>query len=252
VTGARAASDTLPQEHFASLARLEDRYWWNQTRYRAALAALQGGGASSASSVGDLGCGTGGFLRFLRARGFSRVAGFDLSPLALAAAAESGAVLHSVDLGAPFELPGAPWDALVSLDVIEHIDDDVGFLRSAAAALRPGGMIFLCAPAFPHLFSRWDEGLRHFRRYTRRTLAAAAREAGLEPVSTSYLFAVAYPALLMRRWLGWNDGREACEIPTVAAPIDRFLGWMERGEVALPPRLRPPLGTSVVLLARRP
>ena len=244
-------SDTLPLEHFASLAALEDHYWWHQTRYLAALAALTAGGATPAWSVGDVGCGTGGFLRFLRAHGFERVAGFDASPVALARAGEGGIAVHAVDLEAPFTLAGAPWDALVAMDVVEHVADDRGFLRAIAQALRPGGLLLLTAPAFPHLFSRWDERLRHHRRYTRRSIAAAVQGAGLVPATSAYLFATAYPAALLRRWLGWRDGRDACEFPPVAPGVDRILRWLGRAEVALPPLLRP-VGTSVTLLAQRP
>ena len=246
------AGDTLPAEHFASLARLEDRYWWHQTRYRAALAALERAGLSRDASLGDVGCGTGGFLRFLRARGWSRLSGFDMSPVALAAAAESGAALHAVDLESPFTLEGAPFDALVALDVVEHLADDAAFLRAAAAALRPGGLLFVSVPAFPHLFSRWDQRLHHHRRYTRTSLSAAVRAAELEPLHASYLFAVAYPAALVRHWTGWQDGRESCEFPPVSPLTQRVLSWLGRGEVALPPALRAPFGTSVTLLARQP
>ncbi len=244
--------DTLPAEHFASLARLEDRYWWHQTRYRAALAALTGGGVTTAQSIGDVGCGTGGFLRFLRVRGFERIAGFDVSPVALATAAESGAPVHAVDFDVPFTLAGAPWDALVALDVAEHVADDLQFLRAIAAALRPHGLLFVSVPAFPHLTSRWDERLHHHRRYTRRSLTAVARAAGLEPLGSSYLFAVAYPAALLRRWVGWHDGREACEFPPVSPVVDRMLSAVGRAEIAVPAPLRPPFGTSVTLLARKP
>ena len=243
--------DTLPAEHFASLARLEDRYWWHQARYLAALAALERAGFARDSSLADVGCGTGGFLRFLRARGFTRLAGFDVSPVALSTAAESGAEVHRVDLEAPFTLPGAPFDALVALDVVEHLADDLVFLRTAAAALRPGGLLFATVPAFPHLFSRWDERLHHHRRYTRRSLAAVTRAAGLAPLHASYLFAVAYPGALLRRFTGWHDGSESCEFPPLPPLSGRVLGWLGRTEAALPPLLRAPFGTSVTLLARK-
>jgi len=252
VSDAAPTPDTLPAEHFASLARLEDRYWWHQTRYRAALAALERAGVGREQAIGDVGCGTGGFLRFLRARGFERLAGFDMSPVALANAAESGAEVHRVDLESAFTLATAPFDALVALDVVEHLADYLAFLRAAAAALRPGGLLFVTVPAFPHLFSRWDERLHHHRRYTRRSLAAVARAAGLSPVHSSYLFAAAYPAALLRRWVGWHDGSESCEFPPVSPLVQRLLSWLGRTEVALPPSLRPPVGTSVALLARRP
>ena len=81
------AEDTLPAEHFRSLARLEDRYWWHQTRYRAALAALTRAGATAGWSIGDVGCGTGGFLRFLRA----------LSPFLLFACGDFVSALGEID-----------------------------------------------------------------------------------------------------------------------------------------------------------
>jgi len=248
----RDGGDTLPAEHFASLARLEDRYWWHQARYLAALAALQRAGFKREDSLADVGCGTGGFLRFLRARGFMRLTAFDMSPVALATAAESGAEVHRVDLESSFALPGAPFAALVALDVVEHLADDLAFLRCAAAALRPGGLLFATVPAFPHLFSRWDERLHHHRRYTRRSLAAVARAAGLVPLHASYLFAVAYPAALLRRFTGWHDGSESCEFPPVSSLSGRALSWLGRTEAALPPILRAPFGTSVALLARKP
>jgi hypothetical protein len=62
---------------------------------------------------------------------------------------------------------------------------------------------------------------------------------------------VAYPAALLRRFLGWHDGRESCEFPPVSPTLDRLLRTLGKVEVALPPLLRPPLGTSVTLLARR-
>ncbi len=175
-----------------------------------------------------------------------------MSPVALASAAESGATVRSVDLESSFTLAGAPFDALVALDVVEHLVDDLAFLRAAAAALRPGGLVFVTVPAFPHLFSRWDERLHHHRRYTRRSLAAVVRAAGLSPLHSSYLFAVAYPAALLRRWFGWHDGSESCEFPPVSPPAQRLLSWLGRTEVALPPGLRAPFGTSVTLLARKP
>ena len=175
-----------------------------------------------------------------------------MSPVALACAAAGGATVHEVDLESAFTLPGAPWDALVALDVVEHLADDRAFLRAAAAALKPGGLLFVSVPAFPHLFSRWDERLHHHRRYTRRGLASVVRDAGLLPAGSSYLFAVAYPAALLRRWVGWHDGSESCEFPPVSPLVEALLAGAGRVEVALPTWLRAPLGTSVVMLARRP
>jgi 2-polyprenyl-3-methyl-5-hydroxy-6-metoxy-1,4-benzoquinol methylase len=74
-------------------------------------------------------------------------------------------------------------------DVIEHVEDDVGLLRSLASnRVRAGGLMLVTVPAFQALFSRHDELLRHFRRYTLGQLRASAREAGLSILDDGYLF----------------------------------------------------------------
>lgn len=73
-------------------------------------------------------------------------------------------------------------DVVVAFEVLEHLEDDVAGLRRWAEWLRPGGRVVLSVPAQPHRFGPWDEAVGHYRRYTRRTLAAALRDAGFEPV----------------------------------------------------------------------
>jgi SAM-dependent methyltransferase len=64
------------------------------------------------------------------------------------------------------------FDAILYIDVLEHIEDDVGELARAARHLAPGGALVVLAPAFQALFSEMDHALGHFRRYDRRSLAA--------------------------------------------------------------------------------
>ena len=75
------------------------------------------------------------------------------------------------------------YDRVVSINVLEHVDDDRAALANFAAVLRPGGEALILVPAHPCLFSTLDEGLSHRRRYAAGGLAAVARAAGLEPVS---------------------------------------------------------------------
>jgi SAM-dependent methyltransferase len=63
------------------------------------------------------------------------------------------------------------FDCILYVDVLGHIEDDVGELARAAAHLAPGGALVILCPAFPILFSQMDHALGHFRRYTRSTLA---------------------------------------------------------------------------------
>jgi SAM-dependent methyltransferase len=79
------------------------------------------------------------------------------------------------------------FDTILYIDVLEHIDDDREELRRASALLRNGGAIIVLSPAFQWLFSEFDRSLGHYRRYTRRSLAAV------------------FPATLRRRRLFYLD-----------------------------------------------
>jgi SAM-dependent methyltransferase len=68
--------------------------------------------------------------------------------------------------------PAARFDAILYIDVLEHIEDDRGELRQAAARLKPGGLLIVLAPAHQWLYTAFDRAIGHFRRYTKRTLAA--------------------------------------------------------------------------------
>jgi hypothetical protein len=75
----------------------------------------------------------------------------------------------------------------VAFNVFEHIPDDVGALRDLAGHVEPGGAVVLIVPAFPSAMSRFDRAIGHQRRYTRATMLAAIRAAGLRPERVRYL-----------------------------------------------------------------
>jgi 2-polyprenyl-3-methyl-5-hydroxy-6-metoxy-1,4-benzoquinol methylase len=64
------------------------------------------------------------------------------------------------------------FDTILYIDVLEHIADDAGELRLAAAHLAPGGRVVALSPALPFLYSSFDAAIGHHRRYTAAALAA--------------------------------------------------------------------------------
>ena len=68
------------------------------------------------------------------------------------------------------------FDAILYLDVLEHIEDDAAELRHAAARLTPGGRLIVLSPAHPFLFSPMDAAVGHYRRYTAAGLRALTPE----------------------------------------------------------------------------
>jgi len=68
--------------------------------------------------------------------------------------------------------PTDRYDAILYMDVLEHIEDDRGELCRSVAHLREGGAIIALSPAHPWLFSPFDARIGHHRRYTRDSMAA--------------------------------------------------------------------------------
>jgi trans-aconitate methyltransferase len=84
---------------------------------------------------------------------------------------------RSEDLDAPTDprivrtatQPAGPFDLVLALDVLEHLDDDESFLAGALVPLVSGTLV-VSVPAIPRLFSGHDRLLEHRRRYRRREL----------------------------------------------------------------------------------
>ena len=96
-------------------------------------------------------------------------------------------------------------DVILLMDVLEHVDDDVGLLRAYAEPARPGTRFIVSVPAFSWLWSAHDEFLEHRRRYTLNQTLRVLTRAGLSPVTGFYFFGALLPAVavqrLWRRWL---------------------------------------------------
>src|SRR5262249_28203117 len=70
------------------------------------------------------------------------------------------------------------FDTAICLNVIEHVQDDRGALRNIGSVLAPGGRAIVLVPQGQWNFGTLDEVLGHYRRYSKDSLGALAREAG--------------------------------------------------------------------------
>ena len=96
--------------------------------------------------------------------------------------------------GAPLPFADDAFDLVTTLDVIEHIDDDVAALRELRRVLRPGGRLLVAVPAFMFLWGKQDEVSHHRRRYTAASLARRARRRGVRRRPHELLQHAALPA----------------------------------------------------------
>ena len=70
-------------------------------------------------------------------------------------------------------------DTVIATNVVEHIEDDLGTVRTMRQLLVPGGRAIILVPALPVLYGEMDRELGHFRRYTRASLGSVMERAGL-------------------------------------------------------------------------
>ncbi len=185
----------------------------------------------------EVGAGVGANAPFLLAAGVRSLVSLEPDP-ALAARLKAsrdaaGDARWRVFCGTLAGTRAAPaFDAILYLDVLEHIADDARELRDAARRLSPGGVLAVLAPAHPWLFSPFDAAVGHHRRYTRQTLAAVAPP-GLVPVVSTYLDSAGAALSLANRLLLRRP-----------LPTPRDIAFWDRRVVPLAPRLDPVAGRS--------
>jgi SAM-dependent methyltransferase len=179
--------------------RAEDRHWWYRGRRRVLECVLCGVELPARARILDAGCGSGRNMIELGRHG--TVTGVELSPTSaeLARARNAGDVLIGSVLEMPF--PDDSFDLAVSLDVIEHLQDDLTALRELRRVVAPGGALLVTVPAYQWLWSGHDEMNHHRRRYTRRTLHEVAERAGWRPVRTTYFNSLLLPIAVVLRVL---------------------------------------------------
>tara|TARA_R110002096_G_scaffold16243_4_gene55564 strand:- start:2663 stop:3499 length:837 start_codon:yes stop_codon:yes gene_type:complete len=90
-------------------------------------------------------------------------------------------------------------DSAGMFDVVEHIEDDLGFLKNIHTYLKKDGIVYISVPAFNLLWSNEDDDAGHFRRYTLKTAEQVLIKAGFKPLYSTYFFSpLVLPIFLFR------------------------------------------------------
>jgi SAM-dependent methyltransferase len=143
------------------------------------------------------------------------------------------------------ELPLDDWDAIISINVLEHIEDDTGELAFYHARLKARlGALALFVPARPELYAPIDRDFGHYRRYARPELVAKLSNAGFKIEKMRYFDFVGYFAwLICCRLLGQKNFKPASVrcFDRLVFPVENFV------ETKICP---PPIGKNLLLIAR--
>lgn len=198
----------------------------------------------------EIGCGVGGIIDLLP--GKELILGVDIDEEVLAYAAERHRArkecrFERLDFSALREdrdrLASLRFDAIVCINLLEHIEDDVAALESMRSILIPGGILALLVPAHPALYGEYDATDGHFRRYTKRDLREKVRQAGFTPATLRYFNSVGAVGwwikykLLRSTIHGSTDLRLMNALLPILDPLERLVS--------------PPFGLSLTSVARR-
>lgn len=133
----------------------------------------------------DVGAGIGLLLDEARKRGFSTV-GVEPSRWLAAGAKERG---HQVICGVlPHKDARGPFDIVCLIDVIEHVSDPVGLLRTIREVMAPDAKLVMVTPDVKSVLARlmgrhwWHFRAAHIGYFDRTTLERACNSAGLKPI----------------------------------------------------------------------
>jgi SAM-dependent methyltransferase len=190
-------------------------HWYYHSKAKAMMRLLD---TSMPSTILDVGAGSGFFSRYLLTHSTAVTAWcVDISYAKESDSDESGKQVHfrrsidSVDAG-----------LVILMDVLEHVDDDVGLLNEYVNKVPRGSRFLISVPAFQFLWSGHDDFLEHKRRYTLHQLEDVVTSAGLKVKQGVYYFGMVFPiaaTIRLAQKCSGNVGRTASSQLTRHHPI---------------------------------
>jgi SAM-dependent methyltransferase len=227
-----------------AITEVERGHWWYRERRRIIareLARLRRLGPPGRAI--EIGAAGGGNSLVLVEHGWDTLA-TEFNPAGVEIARERG--LEAIQADArDLPVPDAAFDLLVAFDVLEHIEEDDRVTAEMHRVLRPGGTALIAVPCDMALWSAHDVATGHVRRYTRETLTAAVRGAGLVIDELWSWNVLLRPVVRMRR----NDS-SGCDLDRPHPVVNAALGAIVAVERYLPVRSLP--GVSLMMRAHRP
>ncbi|MFN3197539.1 MAG: methyltransferase domain-containing protein [Bradymonadia bacterium] len=242
---------TTPLEaHQAALAHVHGTDFRSANLYRMVNDRLLEG------SVLDVGCGSGGLVSWLLdqgrdARGIDHSdATIDTARAHLSLCGHDPARVSTEDLAA-LVAQGHQVDNVVSMDCLEHVADDRGFLSHMVRLVRPGGRLVITVPALMAVFGPRDEAVGHHRRYHRGDLLDLVADEPLDLMEMRYWNLLGVPpAFLYAKVLksqmneSFRWGKPNLRKRLLRKGLHTWFAQVER-------RIVPPLGLTLLMVCTR-
>lgn len=240
----------MQPSEFTALAAVEQNHWFYRGKRKIVHRWLDQLGVTPDALIVDVGAGTGILLGELEQH--YRVLGVEYTADGLHFARQNtrGPLLSGS--GEALPLGAGEANVVIALDVLEHIQHDQTALLEMARITRPGGWLIINVPALAILWSKWDESLGHWRRYTKTSLQRLVTQSGLRVEHMAYTNWLAFPPILLyrawSRYFGNPTNRMEDRVPS--EPLNTLL---EAAFVqpACWPWFRPAFGVSLFCVLQK-
>lgn len=238
----------MEQAYAIEYRNLYKRHWWWRSREIEILAQLEKHFAGrSDARILDVGCGDGLFFDELQK--FGTVEGVEADPNTMTENGKWTSQIHCQFFDQTFT-PGHKYDAILMLDILEHMPDPDAALKHARSLLSKDGVLIATVPAFNSLWTSHDDLNHHYIRYTKKTFCPLIKSGGFSSLDSRYLFHWTCPVKLLIRMKEWMLGGEA-KSPTVPSRlVNSICKTLSRIEQATISRLPMPFGSSLMVTAK--
>ena len=197
----------------------------------------------------EIGCGLGNFARHLTDREI--YVGIEISDEIVAQfrqlhadASNLHAFVADITDASFLDFGRFRFDTIFSLNVFEHIEDDLLAATNAAKVLQPGGTFILVVPSHGFLYGSMDRSIGHHRRYDKEEVASLLRRAGFTCVSQKYVNAFGALGWLVNGRLLRNEVPPSGQLTF----FNHLVPMLKRLERAV----SVPFGISLLTVARKP
>ena len=243
----------MREELYAEIFAMEKEHWWFAARHQIVLNLLQRYLLSQngkRQKVADLGCGCGMMLQ--RVSDKYDPIGLDSSSHAIDFAIHRGVNAKLGSLPQDVPLPRETYDAVLLLDVLEHLKYDHASVEVAASLLKKGGILICTVPAHMWLWSKRDEHHHHFRRYSRRQFRALFDQPSLRLELLSHLNAILFaPAAAWRLFARVFEKEGVTDLKLPPPKLNSVLTKIFTFERKMLGRVPMPIGLSFIAVARK-
>lgn len=213
------------------LEKREKEHYWHQAKHEIIKSTINNFFSLQTTApkrkLLDIGCGSG--VNLSKFDHIFSCSGIEPNPLLAQQARENcKAIIYQQSMPANIPALKNEFDIILLLDALEHINNDVGTLKSITPLLKKGGIIIINVPALPALWSTHDEVAHHKRRYTKKSLQLAIHQAGLNISLIRYWNSLALPLVYFKRRIVHrsskiNDYKLSTPLPILNSILKKIL-----------------------------